>query len=90
MLDEIKLIHDNHTYNLVKLLEGKRTMESKWSYLAKHEKISISPRYETKLMMKGFHQRKDVNFNEIFSPVVKMSSIRIVLNLIVILDLEVE
>ena len=41
-------------------------------------------------MVKGFSQRKGVDFNEIFSPVVKMSSIRTVLSLVATLDLEVE
>ena len=41
-------------------------------------------------MVKGIRQIKDIDFNEIFSPVVKMSSIRIVLSLAATLDLEVE
>ena len=40
--------------------------------------------------MKGFDQKKGVDFEEIFSPVVKMSSIRVVLGLAASLDLEVE
>ena len=41
-------------------------------------------------MVKGIRQIKDIDFNEIFSPVVKMSSIRIVPNLVATLDLEVK
>jgi ATP-binding cassette subfamily B (MDR/TAP) protein 1 len=40
--------------------------------------------------VKGFRQRKGVDFNEIFSPVVRMTSIRTVLSLVATLDLEVE
>ena len=40
--------------------------------------------------MKGFNQKKGVDFEEIFSPVVKMSSIRVVLGLAASLDLEIE
>lgn len=40
--------------------------------------------------MKGFNQRKGIDFDEIFSPVVKMSSIRVVLGLAASLNLEVE
>ena len=40
--------------------------------------------------MKGFGQRKGVDFDEIFSPVVKMSSIRIVLGIDASMNLEVE
>ena len=40
--------------------------------------------------MKGFSQKKGVDLEEIFSPVVKMSSIRVVLGLAASLDLEIE
>ena len=40
--------------------------------------------------MKGFGQRKGVDFDEIFSPVVKMSSIRAVLSIAASMNLEVE
>jgi hypothetical protein len=40
--------------------------------------------------VKGFGQRKGVDFNEIFSLVVKMTSIRVVLGLATSLNLEVE
>ena len=40
--------------------------------------------------MKGCNQNKGVDFEEIFAPVVKMSSIRDVLGLAASLDLEIE
>ena len=42
------------------------------------------------LVMKGFSQKKGVDFDEIFSPVVKMTSIIVILGLAVRLNLEVE
>ena len=40
--------------------------------------------------MKGFQQKKGVDFDEIFAPVVKMTSIRTVLSIAANMDLEVE
>ena len=40
--------------------------------------------------MKGFNQNKGIDFEEIFSPVVKMSSIAVALGLAARLNLEVE
>ena len=40
--------------------------------------------------MEGFSQKKGIDFEEIFSPIVKMSSIRVVLGLAARLKLEVE
>jgi Reverse transcriptase (RNA-dependent DNA polymerase) len=47
-------------------------------------------RYKSRLVVKGFDQKKEVDFEKIFSPVAKMSSIRIVLGLTTSLDLEIE
>ena len=90
MQDEMKSLHENHTYDLAKLPKGKRALENRWIFRVKHESNSASLRYKARLVVKGFRQRKGVDFNEIFSPVVKMSSIRTMLSLAATLDLEVE
>ena len=47
-------------------------------------------KYKTRLVVKGFRQKYGVDFDEIFSLVVKMSSIRVVLGLVASMDLELE
>ena len=49
--DEMKSIHDNHTFDLVKLPKGKRALNNKWSYRVKHESNSTSMRYKARLVM---------------------------------------
>jgi len=41
-------------------------------------------------VVKGFAQKKGIDFDEIFSPVVKMTSIRTILSLVVVQDLHLE
>ena len=48
------------------------------------------PRYKARIVVKGFQQKKGVDFDEIFAPVVKMTSIRTVLSIAANMDLEVE
>ena len=47
-------------------------------------------RYKSRLVVKGFEQKKGIDFDEIISPVVKMTSIRTILSIAASLDLEVE
>jgi hypothetical protein len=47
-------------------------------------------RYKVRLVVKGFAHKKGTNFDEMFSPIVKMASIRTILNLVVVEDLYLE
>ena len=47
-------------------------------------------KYKARLVVKGFLHKKGVNFDEIFSLVVNMASIRIILGLVISLNLEFE
>ena len=77
MNDEMNCLQENHTYDLVKLPKGKRVLKNKWFYRLKIEENCSQPRYKARLVVKGFSQRKGIDFEDIFSPVVKMSSIRV-------------
>lgn len=90
MMEEIRSILENHTYDLVELPAGKRALKNKWVYRLKTDEHSSQPRYKARLVVKGFSQKKGVDFEEIFSPVVKMSSIRVVLAIAASMDLEIE
>ncbi|KAJ4716959.1 Retrovirus-related Pol polyprotein from transposon TNT 1-94 [Melia azedarach] len=90
MQGEMKSLHENHTFELVKLPKDKRALKNNWVYRIKQEEYTSQPRYKARLVVKGFSQRKGVDFDEIFSPVVKMSSIRVVLGIAASLDLEIE
>ena len=80
----------NHTYDLVTLPNGKGTLKNKLVFKLKQEGNNAKPRYKTRLVVKSFNQKKGVDFEEIFSPVVKMSLIRVVLRISASLDLEIE
>jgi ATP-binding cassette subfamily B (MDR/TAP) protein 1 len=59
-------------------------------YIVKTEEHRSHPRYKARLVVKGFSQKKGIDFDEIFSLVVKMSSIRVVLGIATTMYLEIE
>ena len=46
--------------------------------------------YKARLVLNGFAQKKGIYFDEIFSPIVKMTSIRTILSIVVVEDLPLE
>jgi hypothetical protein len=89
MDDEIKSLYTNQTWNLVKLPTEKKAIQNKWVYKLKQEQDG-SQRYKARLVVKGFQQKAGIDFTEIFSPVVKMTTIRTVLSIVAAEDLHLE
>ena len=59
---------------MCKFPTGKMALQNKWVYRLKEEKGG-KKRFKARLVVKRFAQKKRVDFDEIFSPVVKMTSI---------------
>ena len=83
-------MYENNTYELVELPKGRRALRNKWVYQIKTEDSSSKPLYKARLVVKGFGPEIGIDFEEIFSLVVKMSSIRVVLGLAAVQDMEIE
>ena len=90
MQEEMESIQKNNTYELVKLPKGRKALRNKWVYKLKKDGRGDLVKYKARLVVKGFGQKKGIDFDEIFSPVVKLSSIRIILGLATNQDLEIE
>jgi hypothetical protein len=67
----------------------KRSLHNKWVYRLKEEDGG-KKRYKDRLVVKGFSQKKGIDFDEIFSHVVKMTSIRTILSHVAVEDLHLE
>ncbi|KAE8718794.1 cytochrome P450 71A9-like [Hibiscus syriacus] len=89
MKDEMDSLMSNQTWKLAELPPGKKTLHNKWIYRIKEEHDG-SKRYKARLVVKGFQQKESIDFNEIFSPVVKLSTIRLVLKIIAAENLHLE
>ncbi|KAG8500580.1 hypothetical protein CXB51_002706 [Gossypium anomalum] len=91
MQEEMESLHKNRTWDLVKLSKGKKAVRCKWVFKKKEGTPGVEePRYKVRLVAKGYSQIPRVDFTNMFSPVVKHSSIRALLGIVAMHDLELE
>ena len=89
MKQEIESLHKNHTWKIVEAPKNKKIVGCKWVFKKKESSPeSGGPIYKARVVAKGFTQVEGVDFHEVFSPVVKHSSIRALLALVAMHDLE--
>jgi len=89
MKEEMDFLAHNQTWNLFRLPADKTTLQNKWVYKLKEEDGG-KHWYKARLVVKGFAQKKGIDFDEIFFLVVKMTSIRTILSLVAVEDLYLE
>jgi hypothetical protein len=91
MQEEIQSLDKNNTWDGVRLPKHKKAVRCKWIF--KRNKC-LSPkeptRFKARLVAKVFSQIPSIDYNDVFSPVVKHSSIRSFFGIVVmrVLDLE--
>lgn len=84
-------LEKNNTRMLVENPSNQIVGGSKWIFKMKESMLESSkPRFKARLVAKGFTQREGIYFNKIYSPVVKHSSIRVLLALIAQCDMKLE
>lgn len=79
MDQEILALEKNHTWNLTDLPLGKHPIGCKWIYKVKCKCIGSIERYKARLIANEFTQQEGLDCFNTFSPVVKMTIVRLVL-----------
>ena len=83
MKSEMDSIHQNQTWELVEIPVGRKLLLCKWVFRYKYVSDSNTPKYKARLVAKGFKQEHGVDYNKIFSHVVKMTTLRLLLGVVV-------
>ena len=79
MDDEIKSIEKNRTWELVNLPPGAKAIGVKWIFKTKLNEHGEVDKYKARLVAKGYSQQQGVDFTEVFAPVARMDTIRLIL-----------
>ena len=82
MQSEMSSLMENKIWDLVSLPHGKQALPCKWVYKMKVTSDRM-PKFKERLFAKGFKQEKGVDFDETFSPIVKMTTLKYILGLVV-------
>ncbi|GJV50332.1 ribonuclease H-like domain-containing protein [Tanacetum coccineum] len=83
MNQKIDALLRNGNWDLVYLPKGRKAIGSKWIYKIKFRSSGEIDRYKDRLVAQGFGQKKGIDYEKTFSPVVKMVTVRCLLNIIV-------
>eukprot|EP00253_Pinus_taeda_P027007 PITA_27007 len=90
MVDEIASLHKKEAWDLVELPAGRKPIGSKWVFKKKTNAEGKGEKYKARLGAKGYSQVSGIDFGDIFSPVAKVTSIRLLLSVAAAFDFEVE
>ena len=91
MGEEMTSLDENHTWDLTQRPKNQKVIGCKWLYKLKPGIPGVEePRYKSRLVAKGFAQIEGIDYNEVFAPIVKHVSIRILLSAVVNFDMELE
>ena len=77
MEDELGALKANHTWDLEPLPPGKRIVGCRWVFTVKLNPDGSLNRLKARLVAKGYSQAYGIDYDETFSPVAKMPSVRI-------------
>ena len=79
MKSEIGSMYENKVWTLEILPEGRKAIQNKWIFKKKTDADGNVTVYKARLVAKGFSQVPGIDYDETFSPVAMLKSVRIML-----------
>ncbi|KAK0597380.1 hypothetical protein LWI29_024681 [Acer saccharum] len=82
MNQEIDAIERNKTWELTELPKGKSVLGVKWVYKTKLHSNGEVDKNKERLVVKGYKQKLDIDYEEIFAPVTCLETVHLLLSLV--------
>ncbi|GKB25008.1 ribonuclease H-like domain, reverse transcriptase, RNA-dependent DNA polymerase, partial [Tanacetum coccineum] len=79
MKDELDSINRNNTWKLTSLPPGHKAIGLKWVFKTKRDADGKIIKHKARLVAKGYIQEHGIDFEEVFAPVARMETIRLLL-----------
>src|SRR6187399_1210495 len=89
MKSEMGSMYENKVWALVDLPDDRQAIENKWIFKRKIDADGNITVYKARLVAKGFRQVQGVDYDETFSPVAMLKSVRIMLAIAAFYDYEI-
>jgi hypothetical protein len=86
--EELNSLISMNTWQSAQLPSGRTAIPCKWVFKRKLNADGSVERHKARLVLKGFRQRPGVDFDAVFAPVVRMSTVRLFFTVVASQDLE--
>lgn len=87
---ELASLYENKTWSLTSLPAHRKAVGSKWVFKLKLRADGSIDRYKARVVAKGYSQIPGVDYEDTFSPVVKLTTLRLFVALAAVGDYELE
>ncbi|PWA38442.1 gag-pol polyprotein [Artemisia annua] len=78
---ELDSINKNNTWTLTTLPTNQKAIGLKWVYKTKRDAQGKIIKYKARLVAKGYVQEQGIDFDEVFAPVARIETVRLILAL---------
>ena len=79
--DEIQSIEKNEVWKLVDLPSGAKSIGLRWIFKIKRNSDGSINKYKARLVAKGYVQQHGIDFDEVFAPVARLETIRLLISI---------